>query len=140
MGWIFYCAEQVAGVLQGEVFEDGKHLRDSLCPWSRQGREELQLQRLPRWAKGWTRVRGGIWEPQTPGHPSGVPILSRSCFFGALARGTDAVEATWDMCGLRTVAVPMARTLDAMAAFLRAPGLALIYTCLLHGFDRAKTH
>lgn len=31
MGWVFSCAEQVAGALQREVSEDGKH------PWGSLG-------------------------------------------------------------------------------------------------------
>lgn len=133
MGWIFHCAEQVAGVLQREVFEDGKHLWDSLCLWSHQGREGLQ-QRPPGWAKGWIRVRGGLWGPQTPGHPCGVPIPGRSCSFGA--HGTDAVEATGDLCGFGMVA----RTLDPMATFLPCTRPCPDLHPDLHSLYGAKTH
>lgn len=122
MDWIFYYAEQVAEVLQREVFEDGNHLWDSPYPWSCQGRGKLHLQGCPRWPRG-AHVAGkacGSCRPQaTPaGSTTWVGPSPFCCFFETWARGTDAVDATRGLRGL-AVAVLHGRG-SGCDAFLRS--------------------
>lgn len=144
MDWIFYYAEQVAEVLQREVFEDGNHLQDSPYPWSCQGRGELQLQGHPRRAKGWpcgTEAYGSCRSQATPvGSTSWAGASPFCCFFKAWARGTDAVDATRGLCGLGVAVLHgQGSGCDGSLSSLHQ-GLLWFALFLLHSFYRAKSH
>lgn len=121
MDQIFHITEQVAEVLQREVFEDGNHLHGSLYPWSSQGRGELQLQGHSRWAKGWPCGTEACrsCKPQTTsvGPTSWAGASPFCCFCVVWAHRIDVVDATWGLCGSGWLCC-VGRALNMMGSFL----------------------
>lgn len=104
MVWIFYYAEQVAEVLQRDMFEDGKHLRDPQCPWRCQVGGDLQLQGHAGWPRGWPCAREPCrsCRPQTtpPGSMCWAGASPFFRFFEAWAGRPDAADAPRGWRGL----------------------------------------
>lgn len=79
MVWIFYYAEQVAEVLQRDMFEDGKQPPGPPVPMKVPGWRRSPAPGTRRVSKGVAMCQGALQELQTPNHPARVHVLSR-CF------------------------------------------------------------
>lgn len=141
MVWIFYYAEQVAEVLQRDMFEDGKHLWDPQCPWRCQVGGDLQLQGHAGWPRGWPCARDPrrSCRPQTthqgPCAEQVLPHFSVSLkpeLVGLMLRMPHGagVASGWLCC--------MTGALGVVGAFPPYAGLALIHTMPLTQLLQSK--